>query len=119
MLAVTLDFDFRLIVRVRTVVAAVRFESGNLTLTLRVCAFAPAPYIDNFCHNAPLISEFADPSTQGLHLYKAVAACNWPIQETASQTPDVESGRVSRLVITAIQWRTVRGRQLQIRTNLE
>jgi len=57
-LAVTLNFDFLLIVCVRTVVAAIGFESGNLTLTRRVCAFAPATYVDDFCHNAPRVSEF-------------------------------------------------------------
>jgi hypothetical protein len=52
-LAVALDFDFLFIVSVGTVVAAVRHESGNLTLTLRVRAFLLTTYIENFCHDAP------------------------------------------------------------------
>jgi hypothetical protein len=59
MFAVTLDFDFLLIVRVRTLVAAVRFERRNLTLTLRVCALMLAAYIDNFRNDAPLFSELS------------------------------------------------------------
>jgi len=70
-LAVTLDFDFLLVVRVRTVVAAIGFESGNLTLTRRVCAFTPATYVDDFCHNAPRVSEFAA-TTQPLNRLRAI-----------------------------------------------
>jgi hypothetical protein len=54
MLTVTLNFDFLFVIGVRAIIAAVRFESGNLALALRVRALVLATYIENFCHDAPL-----------------------------------------------------------------
>ena len=63
-LTVTLDFDFLLIISVRAVIAAVRFERRYLTLALRIRALVLATHVDNFCHAAPRFFELGGP-TQG------------------------------------------------------
>jgi hypothetical protein len=62
---VTLEFNFLLIIGVRTVVAAVGFESGNLARTLFIPAFMLTAYVDNFCHNAPRFLNSNYQITQG------------------------------------------------------
>ena len=54
---VTLQFDFLLIVRVRTIVAAVRFEGRYLAVAPLVRAFTLTAYVQNFGHDAPQFSE--------------------------------------------------------------
>jgi len=46
---VTPEFDLLLIISVRTIVTAVRFQSRKLTLALRKGALMLATHVDQFC----------------------------------------------------------------------
>jgi hypothetical protein len=55
---VTLNFHFLCIIGIRTVVAAIGVEIGDVTAALLIRAFVFSTHIENFCHYPPQCSDF-------------------------------------------------------------
>ena len=88
MFAVALDFHFLGIVCVRAIVAAIGFQSRDLTFALVICALVLATHVDNFCHDAPQSCfEFA---TNGLGRFVETAlTSSEDSHATGCRCPDV------------------------------
>jgi hypothetical protein len=58
MFAVTLNFHFLCVIGIRTVVAAIGVDIGNVTPALLIRAFVLSTHIENFRHYPPQRSDF-------------------------------------------------------------